>query len=49
MRLAFGNAFPAYATLFGLEVVVLIVALVLTTRLDIGKAKAQEEVKAVPA
>lgn len=49
MRLAFGDAFLAYATLFAIEVVLLVVAFVLTGRLDIHAAKANEEVMAVPA
>ena len=49
MRLAFGDAFLAYATLFGIEVVLLVVAFVLTGKLDIRAAKANEEVMAVPA
>jgi BCD family chlorophyll transporter-like MFS transporter len=44
MRLAFGgDAFIAYATLFGLEVVMLVTAFVLTTRLNIQESKAQME------
>ena len=46
MRLAFGDPFVAYATLFGLEVVLLVVAFVLTTRLNIQESKAQLEVAA---
>ncbi|HKJ28149.1 MAG TPA: BCD family MFS transporter [Anaerolineales bacterium] len=49
MRLAFCNAFLAYATLFGIEVVVLVVAFVLTARLDIQSSKASMEVTQVPA
>lgn len=43
MRLAFGDAFLAYSTLFGLEVVMLVIAFVLTTRLNIQESKAQME------
>lgn len=48
MRLAFGNAFLAYATLFAIEVLLLILAFGLTFRLDIKASKAQQEVAAVP-
>jgi hypothetical protein len=49
MRLAFGDAFLAYATLFGLEVILLLVAFGLTSRLDIQASKASMEVTQVPA
>jgi BCD family chlorophyll transporter-like MFS transporter len=49
MRLAFGNAFLAYATLFAIEVLLLVLALVLTFRLNIQASKAQLEAAAVPA
>lgn len=44
MRLSFGDAFLAYATLFGLEIVMLITAFVLTTRLDIQESRAAQEI-----
>ena len=44
MRLGFGDAFLAYATLFGLEIVMLITAFVLTTRLDIQESRAAQEI-----
>jgi BCD family chlorophyll transporter-like MFS transporter len=40
-----GNAFAAYASVFALEVVVLIVALVLTTRLNVQESRAQMELQ----
>jgi protoporphyrinogen oxidase len=43
MRLATGNALVAYSTLFGMEAVILIVALYLTTRLDMGASQASAE------
>jgi BCD family chlorophyll transporter-like MFS transporter len=43
VRLAFGNAFLAYATLFGLEIILLTAALVLTSRLDIQGSRAKLE------
>jgi BCD family chlorophyll transporter-like MFS transporter len=49
MRLAFNDAFLAYAALFAIEVVLLIAAFVLTTRLDIQSSKAQLEVAQAPA
>lgn len=48
MRLAFGNPFLAYATLFAIEVLLLILAFSLTFRLDIQASKAQQEVAVVP-
>jgi len=44
MRLGFGDAFLAYATLFGLEIVMLVTAFVLTTRLDIQESRAAQEI-----
>jgi len=44
MRLGFGDAFLAYATLFGLEIVMLVTAFVLTTRLNIQESKAAQEI-----
>lgn len=49
MRLAFENAFLAYATLFAIEVLLLILAFSLTFRLDIKASKAQREAAVVPA
>ncbi len=43
MRLAFDNPFLAYAALFAIEVILLLVALYLTTKLDISSSKAQQE------
>lgn len=43
MRLATGNALVAYSTLFGMEAVTLVVALYLTTRLDMGASQASAE------
>jgi hypothetical protein len=43
MRLATGSAFVAYSTLFGLEVVMLLVALYLSTRLDLDASSARKE------
>lgn len=48
MRLAFGNAFLAYAALFAIEVILLLLALYLTTRLDIQASKASQEEAEVP-
>jgi BCD family chlorophyll transporter-like MFS transporter len=48
MRLAFGNAFLAYAALFAIEVILLFLALYLTTRLDIQASKASQEEAEVP-
>jgi BCD family chlorophyll transporter-like MFS transporter len=44
VRLATGNALTAYTALFAFEVAVLIVALVLTLRLDVGTLQAGREV-----
>lgn len=49
MRLAFNDVFIAYATLFSIEVVLLVVAFVLTTKLDIKSSRAQNEVKVIPS
>lgn len=49
MRLAFGNAFLAYAALFAIEVILLALALYLTTKLDIESSKARQEAAAVSA
>jgi BCD family chlorophyll transporter-like MFS transporter len=49
MRLAFNDAFLAYAALFSIEVILLFTALVLTTRLNIQTSHAQKEVATVPA
>lgn len=46
MRLAFGNAFLAYATLFAIEIVLLILAFVLTFKLDISASKVKWELEA---
>lgn len=43
MRFATGSALVAYSTLFGMEAVVLIVALYLTTRLDMNASQASVE------
>ena len=43
MRLATGSAFIAYSTLFGLEVVMLLIALYLSTRLDVDASTARQE------
>ena len=43
MRLEFGSPFLAYAALFSIEVILLIVAFFLTTRLDIKSSKAEQE------
>ncbi len=43
MRLAFNDAFLAYAALFSIEVILLVVAFILTTKLDIKGSKAQQE------
>lgn len=43
LRFTSGNAFAAYATVFGLEIVMLTIALVLTTKLRIEDAKVQQE------
>ena len=40
-----GNALAAYATVFALEVIMLIVALILTTRLDVAESQVQVEEK----
>jgi BCD family chlorophyll transporter-like MFS transporter len=49
MRALTGSAFIAYATLFGLEMVILFSALMLTFRLDLKASKAyQEERMAIP-
>jgi hypothetical protein len=49
MRLGFGDAFLAYATLFALEIVILVAAFVLTTRLDIQESRAVQEIAPEPA
>jgi BCD family chlorophyll transporter-like MFS transporter len=50
MRAATGSAFIAYSTLFGLEVIMLLVALYLSTKLDLEASSAhQEELEALPA
>jgi BCD family chlorophyll transporter-like MFS transporter len=49
MRLAFNDAFLAYAALFSIEVIFLVIAFVLTTRLNIQTSHAQKEVASVPA
>ena len=49
MRLAFGDAFLAYAALFAIEVVLLVVALILTTKLDIKASKANQELNSIAA
>ncbi|MBN2045744.1 MAG: BCD family MFS transporter [Anaerolineales bacterium] len=46
MRLVFQDAFLAYATLFAIEVILLVVAFVLTTRLDIQASRARQELAA---
>jgi len=43
MRFATGNALVAYSTLFGMEAVILIVALYLSTKLDINATQASME------
>jgi len=43
MRIATGSALTAYSTLFGMEAVVLAVALYLSTRLDMNASQASEE------
>jgi MFS transporter, BCD family, chlorophyll transporter len=43
MRFATGSALVAYSTLFGMEAVILIVALYLTTRLDVNASQASVE------
>ncbi len=43
MNLTGGNALVAYSTVFGIEIVMLIVALFLSTRLEVGKSLAQSE------
>ena len=43
MSLTGGNALVAYSTVFGIEIVMLIVALFLSTRLEVGKSLAQSE------
>jgi BCD family chlorophyll transporter-like MFS transporter len=47
MRALTGNPFVAYATLFGLEMVILAVALTLTFRLNVETSKAIQEERAV--
>ena len=49
MRLAFGSPFLAYAALFAIEVILLIAAFVLTTRLDIKSSKAEQEAAVIAA
>jgi BCD family chlorophyll transporter-like MFS transporter len=49
MRLVFGSPFLAYATLFAIEVLLLILALSLSFKLNIEESKAQLEEAAVPA
>jgi BCD family chlorophyll transporter-like MFS transporter len=48
MRLAFGDPFLSYAALFAIEVVLLILALYLTTQLNIQSSKASQEEAEVP-
>ena len=43
MRAATGSAFVAYSTLFGFEVIFLLVALYLSTRLDLEASTARQE------
>lgn len=43
MRLATGSALAAYSTLFGMEAIILVVALYLTTRLDLNASQASVE------
>jgi hypothetical protein len=43
-----GNAFLAYATVFGLEAVMLLIALGLSFRLDVTASRAQMEVRQEP-
>jgi BCD family chlorophyll transporter-like MFS transporter len=43
MRLATGSALVAYSTLFGMEAVMLVVALYLSTRLDMNASQASIE------
>ncbi|GAB4425648.1 MAG: BCD family MFS transporter [Anaerolineales bacterium] len=50
MRAATGSAFIAYSTLFGLEVIMLLIALYLSTKLDMEASTArQEEMEKLPA
>jgi BCD family chlorophyll transporter-like MFS transporter len=50
MRAVTGSAFIAYSTLFGMEVIMLLVALYLSTKLDLEASSArQEELEALPA
>lgn len=46
MRLAFNDAFLAYATLFGMEVLLLIAAFVLTRQVDLQSSRAVQEASA---
>jgi cytochrome bd-type quinol oxidase subunit 2 len=43
MRYATGNAFAAYSALFGMEAVMLVIALYLSTRLDVNASRAYSE------
>jgi hypothetical protein len=43
MRAATGSAFIAYSTLFGLEVIMLLIALYLSTKLDLKSSSAYQE------
>ena len=43
-----GNAFLAHATVFALEVVMLLIALGLSFRLDVGVSRAQVELRQEP-
>jgi len=52
MRLATGSALIAYSTLFGMEAIMLLVALYLSTRLDVNASQAsreERELVSVPA
>lgn len=43
MRLATGSALVAYSTLFGMEAIMLMIALFLSTRLDMNASQASVE------
>ena len=49
LKLTTGNAFLAYATVFAIEVIMLVTALILTTKLSVEKSRARLEIQGASA